>query len=565
MKRQLTIASIAAGLIGATLVFYGAPFQIGSRPIAGLMPAGALLYLEAKDFAGELHAWAGSQTKQRWLASARYQAFARSHLYLRLEEAWKDFGGAAGFVPDSAMLDSIAGRESGLALYDIGNLEFLYITRLASARAVETVLWQSRAKYTIRHAGRYDFFVRTGQGKVVAFAVADDHLLLGTREEFVAAALRLLSGEKLATIQEDGWYADTTGAARSPGDLRLVLNLEALVKSPHFRSYWIQRNAAEIRTYWAGIVDLRRTPGEIGEQRLFLRKNPAPPVSASPVGLLRLVPDDAAFYQAWAAPEVSDVISLIERKMLAPTVTAPRSDDFAPTAQVDAPVAGSEADLETRIDEPPLSVERTVALDRLRAAFAAAGIHAALQIQSSRLLHDGSFVDTPALLAIEAARDWDAALLRDALTAAASSIWTTQGLGAGWTERRRGARAWYELDGLAHLSFAAQGNLLLISNSADLLAQVLDRIGRPAAAADVSYAGGFRHSRARQDYRKLMAALETAQPAPTGFTEAEGTHVRFFSADLASLSDTLADVGEVELRAQDLGALLRETVTYRIQ
>ena len=564
MNRQITFAVVASGLVLAALVFYAAPFQIGSRPVASLMPSGAMLYLEAKDFGGELHAWQQSKTRERWLLSARYEAFERSHLYLRLEEAWTVFGKAAGFVPDIAVLDSIAGRESGLALYDIGNLEFLYVTRLPAARVTQSVLGQARAGYQTRHAGAYDFFVRTGEGKTVAFAAVDDYLLLGTREEFVAAALRLLSGEKLATIQSEGWYADTTAAARTPGDLRLVMNLEAIVKSAHFRSYWIQRNTPEMRAYWAGIVDLRRTRAEIGEERLFLRKNAVQAVAGSASGLLRLVPDGAAFYQAWAEPETSDVVALIERKLLAPTLTAQRSSDYAPMVQMVVPNAGSEADLETRIDQPPLTVQRTVALDALGGVLAAAGVRSVLQVQSSRVLHDGSFVDTPALAAIEGGRDWDRAAVRSALTSGAASIWTTGSTGAGWRDTQRGGRTWSELDGLGRLAFTVEGKLLIISNSTELLGQAMDRIDRAPAATEASYAGGFRHASARADYKKMMAALDDAAPSQAAqVTESGGTRRRFFAEDLGSLSDTLSDVAEVEIRARDLGSTLRETISYR--
>ena len=66
--------------------------------------------------------------------SIGFQAFSQSRLYLRLKEAWEQFNEAAGFDADSALLESIAGRESALALYDIGDLTFLYVTRLPSSR-----------------------------------------------------------------------------------------------------------------------------------------------------------------------------------------------------------------------------------------------------------------------------------------------------------------------------------------------------------------------------------------------------------------------------------------------
>jgi len=53
------------------------------------------------------------------------------------------------------------------------------MTRLPSAKAVETVLWRSRTKFTPRKAGGVDFYVRTDpSGRVVAFAATNDVLLM---------------------------------------------------------------------------------------------------------------------------------------------------------------------------------------------------------------------------------------------------------------------------------------------------------------------------------------------------------------------------------------------------
>src|SRR5574337_379827 len=98
-----------------------------AKSLASLMPAGPLLYLESPDFASLVHDWNTSSAKELWLKSDNYQVFSRSRLYLRLKEAQGQFATAAGFPPDMSLAESVAGGESVLALYDIGNLEFLYI------------------------------------------------------------------------------------------------------------------------------------------------------------------------------------------------------------------------------------------------------------------------------------------------------------------------------------------------------------------------------------------------------------------------------------------------------
>src|ERR1700683_5557266 len=137
--KKLIVAALAIGAL-ITAVFYAAPFQGSPQPLARVFPSGALLYLEAKDFQTELRAWNASDEQRRWLASAQYERFQRSNLYLKLKQAWTEFTAAAGFLPDSALVASLAGGQSALAIYDIGNLEFLYVTRIPTARATETAL-----------------------------------------------------------------------------------------------------------------------------------------------------------------------------------------------------------------------------------------------------------------------------------------------------------------------------------------------------------------------------------------------------------------------------------------
>ncbi len=92
----------------------------------------------------------------------------------------------------------MAGSESALALYDIGKLQFIYITRLPSANSMQSQLWQTRAKFETRSAGGVTFYLRrdTESQREVEFAVSENYLLLATREDLMASALQLMAGSK---------------------------------------------------------------------------------------------------------------------------------------------------------------------------------------------------------------------------------------------------------------------------------------------------------------------------------------------------------------------------------
>src|SRR5262249_19304143 len=148
----------------------------------------------------------------------------------------------------------------------------------------------------------------------------------------------------------------TQAAAPGDRDLRLVYNMDRLVQTPHFRSYWIQRNTSSLREFASGLADLERTAGEYSERRLLLRSTPAnrsTQLQARSGQLLARAPDDAGLYRLTARPTPTQALAWIQEKLFASTnLPGPRSKQ-APGA-IDSSESGSESDLETRIDEAPL-------------------------------------------------------------------------------------------------------------------------------------------------------------------------------------------------------------------
>ena len=61
------------------------------------------------------------------------------------------------------------------------------------------------------------------------------------------------------SIETEGWWSQSVAAAGPEGDLRMVLNLEKIVPSPYFRSYWVQQNITDMKQYSAAISDLTRS------------------------------------------------------------------------------------------------------------------------------------------------------------------------------------------------------------------------------------------------------------------------------------------------------------------
>jgi hypothetical protein len=554
--------------IGVVLATAGALLQTPAPPprqaaITALVPAGATLVLHAKDFASLVGDWNTSAEKTKWLASANYEAFARSRLFLRLEAAYGEFRTAAGLPPDMALVSDVAGTESALALYDIGKLEFLYITRLPSAKAMENALWRARGNYEPREAAGTPFHVRVDPAskRVVAFGTRDQYLLLATREDLLAGALALIAGRGGSSVETEGWFARSVGAAGASGDLRLVANLEALVREPHFRSYWVQGNVTELKEYSSVVSDLVRTPSELREERVLLRAEdkPAATGAAGLGGIVRLVPDTAGLYRAWMEPSAELATTLVLEKVIAASAASRLRDRVAPRAGVTAAVTGSEGDFESHIDEearaPRPTTYQTAAIEQLVGGEA---LTAMLHVEATRAGTDGVFVDRGSVIVLVRQSDWPQGAAREAVGTLVEPVWTKGHLGMRWIDGRVGAQTFSQLEGLERVAVTERGHVLFVASDPDLLAAVLDATSKPAVALEGAYAAGFRHARERDRFGSVMRFIDHASAG------AENREPLFFSENLASLGDTLSRVESAFIVVRDRGATVSQTMTYRL-
>ncbi|MGH9663572.1 MAG: hypothetical protein ACRD9L_04005, partial [Bryobacteraceae bacterium] len=347
--------------------------------------------------------------------------------------------------------------------------------------------------------------------------------------------------------------------------LRLMMDFDRVARSPYFRSYWIQRNAADLRQFRASISDVERAPGQIRENRILLRREPAADRSAEEPAtgqLVRLVPAGAGLYRAWAHPDVNQALALIRHKLLTPGSDTQTASLEAPVVVLGNGVAGSEEDLETRIDEAPLADDKGVAeIAGLRGLLASRKLEALLEAGGGYAQGGDVFVGSNALIALLADRDWDGAGAQAALTQAAANVWTTSQLGADWTPRTVSGQEYFELNGLARLAVAASGRILLMSDSPELLAAALGRLGAPAGQPAV-YEAAYRHSREFTFYERLTRLIDA--PGRPAAGSGGGAQPQFFSDNVASLGRTLQRVQAVSLVAHDNGAALRQSVVYRL-
>lgn len=562
MKRAAWVALLIAGVLSASWGAYRAAMAPPEPELSRFIPPGALLYLQAKDFSSLLADWNKSQEKQSWLVSKNYEVFSKSRLLLRLKDADTQFSSAAGVPANANLLRQVAGRQTAFALYDIGKLQFLYITRLSSSDAMQSSLWQTRSKFETRAAAGVTFFFKqdADSGREVAFAVTGDCLIVATREDLMAGALELLAGGKNPSMETEAWWSRPVAAAGPAGDLRMVLNLEKIVPSPYFRSYWIQQNITEMKQYSASISDLTRTKEEYREERTLLRREGADGRSVDEKGpaavseILRLVPASADVYEVKANPDPKDSLELLAVKILAPHLGPSAPQKLAPQVQLSNGETGSSSDLETRIDQSP--PQSSTAIDNrapLRDVFAKNHILAQLQLQRTDREPAGVFVRIHSAVAFLGESNWDEQAARAALVEFVRPEFTSGQLGVSW----KAGSGYSVLDGLWPLAVAVRGKYLLISDDTSFLSAALSSMNQKPADSPTLFAAGFRHEQERENFAALAKFLDLAAK-----TSAPGAAPEFFSENIASLSFVLKDVSSEKIIVRDAADRQTQTVSY---
>ncbi len=564
MKRRiLTLIAIALACAGIGWAAYRAVVP-SEAALSKFIPAGPVLYLETKDFSSLLTNWNSSAEKRQWLKSDSYEVFSRSRLFLRLQGAGQQFAEAAGLPADLAFFSQVAGQHSVVALYDIGKLQFLYITYLPSAKSMQTSLYQTRAKFEPRNAGGVDFYIRRDpqSERDVAFAISGDYLLLATREDLLAGALQLLAGKQDRTVESESWWMQSTSAAGKPGDLRMVLDLQTLVPNGYFRTYWVQQNITDLSQYSAGISDLFLSGKEYREERALVRKKEsAHPASAESLAaaadLSRLVPESAGVYLSTANPTADACFALFETKILAPHLGAAPISHLAPQVQLTSGEQGATSELETRIDQAPAAVPVADTAVALKQLLTSTPVLASLQLQSTEKDPAGVFVRIHSAVVLSAASEWQEDAARSALTEFVHPGITAGKLGTAWQQKS----GYQQLDGLWPLALSVRGKYLLVSDDPALMEAILPNLQNKVDRKPLEYFAGFNHKRERKNFARFTGFVDRPS-APAAVENRANREPQFFSDNMASLSATLTDVSAERIEIRSDGGTVKQTVTY---
>src|SRR6266436_4444214 len=163
--------------------------------LAGVMPRGAMVYVQASDLAALMKTWLASPVRSQFYDSASFAAFQKSRIYLKLQDRKKDFDSAIGVGLDESRLTELAGRASAVSIYDISKIELVFVTEVPRARAVASALFKLAPQFSERSADGTSYYVRdvtTDGGRLnqqFCFAYVESKLIVTTTEGLMIRAI----------------------------------------------------------------------------------------------------------------------------------------------------------------------------------------------------------------------------------------------------------------------------------------------------------------------------------------------------------------------------------------
>ncbi len=164
--------------------------------LAGVMPRGAMVYVQANDLSTLMKTWLASSVRSQFYESPSFAAFQKSRIYLKLQNRKKDFESAIGVELNENRLAELSGGASAVSIYDIGKIEMAFVTEVPRVRAVASTLFKQAPQFSERSANGTSYYVRdvtTDGGRLnqqFCFAYVEGKLIVTTTEGLMIRALR---------------------------------------------------------------------------------------------------------------------------------------------------------------------------------------------------------------------------------------------------------------------------------------------------------------------------------------------------------------------------------------
>lgn len=269
MKRLLVAMVFVVGMLAS------GPALGAQHPLLSLVPDRPLVIVAGKDMKATYDRLAALEAVGRHAKSKDRERFDDSKLRLKLKARADQFSDFVGHKVGLDTLMELAGRNAVLALYDIGQLRFLYLSDLGwKGQTALAYLDQYNALPT-RKVGQRTYHVKEDPEKGLAFALyrTDGLVAVSNDVTLIERALSGLEepGRPEAFVDSEPWVT-TLDADRGVADATtlLALDMARLIDDRYFTNYWAFRNRQALQGTSLVVAGIEVQGAKLTERRLVL-------------------------------------------------------------------------------------------------------------------------------------------------------------------------------------------------------------------------------------------------------------------------------------------------------
>jgi hypothetical protein len=597
-------------LICLALIVYARATRSNKNPysLAGDLPRGALVYAQFQNLPELITQWEQSQLKERYLSSTNYQQLQHRHLAMKLISRWEEFNSALGFPIDLAAIGSSTDGAAAVAIYDIGQLDLLFVAPVSDEKIALTQFFKSKDQFeemeTPDGTPYYSHTVEADRGRqkqVLAFATVNGRFLLGTNEKLFVRALANINGRARNDSIADDPSFKTLSRKVNPHFATIWVDQSKLNADYYFKHYWLMQNVAELKFIRAGIFDLEQQQSRWIERREFLTTGPAERANSGMAAaelrqLYSRTPDDAPLVKLRSLANDSTLPGTIIRDTLFDSPVEQEdssrswswdsysSEDFYPTSGDDYDTYERYSYLddsyERMIDDPyDARVSERVEPGRnpLAAALENQFLTGLQNVLSPARPSAVAVSTTPhtskgplfaefrkvAIFNLRSPGNLRRELLEQTIAQGAQGRLTV--INSGSQPKWQTGPAWRFLD-LPMLGweicYALQDNLLILSNSNEMMKAVLEsREKQSSVSADVDELTIIRFDRRKESFDDIVNVLDADAIKQQQASNPDiKSSQEFFSGNISSVLNVASDVSRIEIKRKSLGNNLHEEI-----
>ena len=615
----------AAALLILSSVFFvwtrissGAPKEFAA---ADDFPRGALVYAEFQDLPQLIKLWNESALKQKYLESQNFAEFQNRHLALKLVSRWQEFNQALEFEADATTLANVAENRAAVAVYDIGKLEFVFIAPLRDEKFAATMFFQNRKQFekTVLPDNTiyYSHEVKADRGRQqqkIVFANVRGRFVLATSEDLLLRAVANINGKNGKERLSDEPAFSALSQKTTAHSATVWVNQAKLNEDWYFKHYWIPQNVKQLKEIQAGIFDFEMPGGKFIERRTFLLNESAETESNIPAAeaaqLQSMIPQNAAFFkmQSVAAGKGTSAADQILATILdkSPETTLKKRiarwnsyDSFSYSDSEDSNNSDDSddyyeysyygSDFDENINEDKTDtgdaaagtnhLPQTNRSDALQQILTAADISSTASVAAPQVLPNPLFVEfrRATILNLRSPANFNQTAFEDVISGAMQNRLGVAGVGLNlaWETKTENEKTWHELNLPAlgwQINYVLRENQLIIADSQDLLKSVLDAKNEQAEQILFDELTVIRTSQRKTAFDPVMQKIELKKTAVKKTVQDDGAAVKenavdddesdFFTGNISSLLDTMADVDRVEIRKNRQANILAEQISF---